>query len=180
MKRILLTAACLVCLVANAQNYITDLDDVALLGTWNVTGFVGDFKFDYDYRGKEIKAIQFSDGNYTKIVFADGANDLDLIFKGYWISSAQTDKYFLHLSPWFSSQSIVNFRVTAFDGGNMTLTAYDNNGTLYLKKNDAAAVRAAQIDTTNNAKAYTLDGVELPTPNNVRGVIIQGGKKIIK
>lgn len=180
MKRFFIILMCFVCITAKAQNYITNLDDTALLGTWNVVGQLGNFKFDYEYDGKAAKSIQFSDGNYTTITFVDGINTTNCTFKGYWISTAQTDKYFLHLAPWNSAQSIINFRIVSFDNGAMTLTTYDNNGTLYLEKDNAAAIRSTKTDNVIKGKTYTLNGTQLPSGDDAKGVIIQNGKKVIK
>lgn len=162
-------------LTANAQHYVIDLDELALLGTWNVTGSWGDFKFS---KGA-MKTVQFSDGNYTKITFEDGTQTVDWIFKGFWVTMSKTDKCFLHLFPWNSGESIVNFKIQDFDNNEMTLTTYDGKGTIILSKDTSAGVSAARIDAPAG-KAYSLNGTELPTPDAAKGVVIQGGKKIVK
>lgn len=170
MKRILFALTLIAAtLTANAQT------DIELLGTWNITGSWGDFKFN---KGT-IKAFQFADGNYTKITFVDGTQTIDWIFKGYWITTVKTNNCLLHLLPWNSDESIVNFKIQDFEGGAMTLTTYDGKGTIILAKDTSAGVDAARMDAPKG-KAYGLNGVELPTPNAATGIVIRDGKKVVK
>lgn len=176
MKRILFALALvLATLTANAQHYVIDLDEIALLGTWNVTGSFGQFKFN---KGS-IKAFQFADGNYTKITFEDGTQTTDWIFKGYWITTVKTNNCLLHLLPWNGGESIVNFKIQDFEGDAMTLTTYDGAGTIVLAKDTSAGVRATRTDAPKG-KAYGLNGVELPTPDAATGIVIQNGKKVAR
>ena len=178
MKRIYLVfALALLTMTANAQNYVIDLDEIALLGTWNVSGSFGSFRFND--KGT-IKTIEFADGNYTKFTYLDGTETVDVFFKGYWVTVAKTDKYFLHLLPWNGNESILNFRISEFDNGTMTLKTYDGAGTIILAKDTSAGVSAARMDAPANGKAYSINGVELPTPDAATGIVIQGGKKILK
>ena len=97
MKKLyLVLTLALVCLTANAQNYIFGLDELELLGTWNVTGSFG--TFNGQSRGA-MQSVQFADGSYTKFTYLDGTETVDVFFKGYWVTVAKTDKYFLHLLP---------------------------------------------------------------------------------
>ncbi len=170
MKRILFALTLIAAtLTANAQT------DIELLGTWNITGSWGDFKFN---KGT-IKAFQFADGNYTKITFSDGTQTVDWIFKGYWLSTTTANDCFLHLLPWNSDESIVNFKIQDFEGDAMTLTTYDGKGTIILTKDTSAGVNAARTEAPTG-KAYGLNGTELPTPDAAKVIVIQDGKKIIK
>lgn len=175
-KTCLVFVLALACLTANAQNCVEWLDEIELLGTWNVTGSFGTFK--YPNKGT-MQSVQFSDGNYTKITFLDGMKTVDWIFKGYWITTAKTNNFLLHLLPWNSDESIVNFRIAEFADGVMTLSTYDGNGTIYLSKDTSAGVEAARMDAPKG-KTHTPNGVELPTPDAAKGVIIQEGKKILR
>lgn len=178
MKRIYLVfALVLLTMTANAQNYVIDLDEIALLGTWNVSGSFGSFRFND--KGT-IKTIEFADGNYTKITFANGTQSVDWIFKGYWITTVKTNNCLLHLLPWNIGESVLNFRISEFDNGTMTLKTYDGAGTIILAKDTSASVSAAWMDAPDNGKAYGLNGVELSTPDAAIGIVIQGGKKILK
>ena len=178
MKRIwFVFSLVLLCSLGKAQNYVIDLDDTALLGTWAVSGSFG--TFPYESKG-EIKSIRFSDGNYTTVTFLDGTQTVDWIFKGYWVTTAKTNNCFLHLLPWNSGESLVNFRIAEFDNGTMTLKTYDGAGTIILAKDASAGVSAARIDAPFGGKAYTLGGVELQTPDTATGIVIQGGKKVVR
>lgn len=166
----------LVCLTANAQNYIFGLDELELLGTWNVTGSFG--TFNGQSRGA-MQSVQFADGNYTKFTYLDGTETVDVFFKGYWVTVAKTDKYFLHLLPWNGNESIVNFRIKEFADGSMTLTTYDGNGTIILAKDTSAGVNVARMDAPKG-KAYGLNGTELPTPDAATGIVIRDGRKVVQ
>jgi hypothetical protein len=180
MKRIYLVfALALLTMTANAQNYVTDLDDMTIAGTWEIQNAVGDFNpgFANDYWDVKPAKFELNDGGYSIITFADGRQ---WFFKGYWITSAQTGKYFLHLLPWNGGQSIVNFRIVSFNNEKMILSTYSGNGRVELDKDTSAGVSAARMDALDNGKAYGLNGVELPTPDAATGIVIQGGKKILK
>lgn len=175
MKNIILAFALLtVRMTISAQNYIDDLDNESLVGTWEVTSMSGTFRnFQYEDKEKTVSTIKFEDGQYTMMTFTDGSQTM---FRGYWVSCVRTDRYYLHMYPWNSS-SIVNFRVLQFHEGVLTLVSYDRMGTMYLKKqetNDVASVRAeAKTDTTT----YNMAGV--PVPKSTKGIIIQDGKKLL-
>lgn len=162
-----------VSLTANAQ--IENLDEIELLGTWNVSGSFG--AFSYQDRGA-IQAIEFSDGGYTRLTFLDGLQTVDWFFKGYWITSAKANNYLLHLLPWNGGESIVNFRIKEFADNTMTLTAYNGNGTIILSKDTSVGVRSVSTDAGENSKAYLLNGSV--APENSKGVVISDGKKVIR
>lgn len=178
MKRYLIMLMCLVCMTANAQNCITDLDDTTIAGTWNADITTGDFNtsFDSEYWDNKPIGLTLNDGGYSIISFANGSQ---WFFKGYWVTTSPNGKSFLHLTPWNSGQGNVNFRIAKFDNGKMILYTYNGNGKIELSKDTSSGVSAACVNVANT-KAYTLDGVELPKNKNVKGVIIQGGKKIVK
>lgn len=178
MKQVLLALALtLANLTAYAQYYVTSLDDIAIMGTWEMDNAVGNFNPDFDSEYWDIKPVKFELNNsgYSSIHFADGKQ---WFFKGYWITKAQTDKYFLHLLPWNGGQSIVHFRITQFDNGKMILDTYSGNGRVELSK-ATSGVQATRMDAPDS-KAYGLNGVELPTPDNATGVVIQNGRKVIR
>lgn len=115
MKNIILAFALLtVRMTISAQNYIDDLDNESLVGTWEVTSMSGTFRnFQYEDKEKTVSTIKFEDGQYTMMTFTDGSQTM---FRGYWVSCGRTDRYYLHMYAWNSS-SIVNFRVLQFHEG---------------------------------------------------------------
>ena len=183
-KTCLVFVLALACLTANAQNYVEWLDEIELLGTWNVTGALGNEtpgtswqRLKLHYPGSFV-SFQFTDGNYTKIIVRDGIKTTDYTFRGYWVTKSNTNNCLLHLLPG-NSESIVNFKVTEFNDNSLTLATYDDSGTITLSKDTSAGVEAARMDAPKG-KAHTLNGVELPTPDASKGVIIQEGKKILR
>ena len=68
-------------MVAHAQNYITDLDDTTIAGTWNADITTGDFNagFDSEYWDNKPTGLTFNDGGYSIISFANGSQ---WFFKG--------------------------------------------------------------------------------------------------
>lgn len=178
MKRCLLFMMALFSLTANAQNFIIDLDNEELQGTWVVTSVTGVFNnIGYEYAGKTPAVIKLKDGNYTYIEFTDGSQ---CIYKGYWLSSGNTGKYYLHLSPYNGGNTILNFRILQFQNGVLTLVTYDRMGTMYLHKDDSSNVSAARVDSSEDGKCYNLAGVELKTPNATKGIVILDGKKVLR
>ena len=177
MKKILFTIAFLaVGMVASAQNFIDDLDNESLLGTWEATSMTGTFhSFNNEDRSKTVSSIKFSDGNYTMITFTDGSQTL---FKGYWVTCGRTDRYYLHMAPWNSGNSFVNFRVLQFHEGVLTIVSYDRMGTMYLKKQETNSVQAARADASADGRTYTLNGTE--AAGQTRGIVIQDGKKTVR
>lgn len=180
MKKIcLLYVFALACLTVKAQNYIVNLDDITISGEWNLasTEIPMDFikslnAYEYDIPLK----IVLNDSGNSYIVLGSG---MSWMFKGYWVTTAQTGKYFLHMMPYNSDESIVNFHIVQFDNGKMVLDTYKGNDRVEFSKDTSLGVPATRMDA-KTGKTYNLDGVELETPNNAKGVIIQDGKKILR
>lgn len=90
-------------MTANAQ--ISNLDEIELVGKWDVYGFGGTYSnipFEYRY-GNTPKYLTLSDGDYTVFKFPKN----DWVFKGYWLSHTDIGKYILHLLPWNNSSLII-------------------------------------------------------------------------
>ncbi len=158
-------------LTANAQ--ISNLDEMELVGKWDVYGFGGTYSnipFEYRY-GNTPKYLELKDGNYTLFKFPKN----DWIFKGYWLSHTETGKYILHLLPWNSDNSIVNFVVTKFDNDELHLQTYDGNGWVEFRKSQTNGIENVSMDSETNGKAYDLNGIEVS--DNTKGIIIRNGKK---
>lgn len=169
LANILLMSAAM---TANAQ--ISNLDEIELVGKWDVYGFGGTYSnipFEYRY-GNTPKYLTLSDGDYTVFKFPKN----DWVFKGYWLSHTDTGKYILHLLPWNSDNSIVNFVVTKFDNDELYLTTYDGKGWVEFRKSDNTdGIQSVSADSKGNGKAYNLSGLEVN--ENAKGVIIKNGKK---
>lgn len=185
MKKILFTIAFLTLgMGASAQqfDYVHWLDDAKIQGRWEVTDYneYYDKGLPYEYRGLTPGLLQLTDGPYTALCFR-GNPAYICNFKGYWITCGNTNSYFLHLLPWNSAESIVNFVVTKFENDILKLETYDRKGLIvFARVKEENAVRSVPADTTANAKAYNLGGVELPTPDAAKGIVIQGGKKTVR
>lgn len=186
MKRIYLVfVAVLMGVTANAQ--IEGLDEIELLGTWYVMDRAGIFnnaQFPvYNNERKRPKAFTFTDNDNSSIEWEFAGGPSVQQYPGYWITHTSA-RYVLHLITrlgydGYTSLSLLNFVVTQFDGSTMTLQTYSGDGTLYLTKDTSAGVNAARIDAPKGT-AYTIAGIKLPTPEKVKGVVIQNGRKVIK
>lgn len=177
MKKILFTIALLTLgMGANAQ--VENLDEIALLGKWNVLSRSGEFNpWGVSFGNNKPNFLSFDDGNFTMARFSSEAI---IYFKGYWVTKSGTENYFLHMMPWDADQPIAHFRVRKFYRGELELETYDGKNWYNLFNEHGAAVRSVPADTTANAKAYNLGGVELPTPDAAKGIVIQGGKKTVR
>jgi hypothetical protein len=176
MKKLFLAIAFLTLgMSANAQGIISDLDEEILIGTWGVTDMIGQFSsFNHEDRDKTVTAITFADGNYTTMTYADGSTTM---FKGFWVSRGQTEKYYLHLAPWNGGNFFVNFRILQFSNGIMQIASYDYTGTMTLVKEGSSGIRATRSDATGG-KAYRLNGT--PATESDKGIVIQNGKKTVR
>lgn len=174
MKKLLFTIA-LLTLGMNASAQVENLDEEALIGNWTVTDMIGQFgSFNNEDRNKTATSVTFTDGNYTTMAFSDHTSTM---FKGFWISRGQTDKYYLHLAPWNSGNCFINFRILQFNNGIMQIANYDYTGTMTLTKDGSAGIRSVRSDATDG-KAYRLDGT--PATNSTKGLIIKDGTKTIR
>lgn len=188
MKKYMITLALLTLgMSANAQ-WISGLDEIEMQGHWVVTSVNGGFpEFNSDYHPQYPTAIDFNNRNYTYVWFTDyNGNETSERFAGYFVGGTATGRYTLHLlsrkeyNSDYTGLSFANFWIKQFDSQNMTISDYDGNSYIKLQKVDAASVRSVATDTTANSKAYGLNGVELPTPETAKGIVIQNGKKTVR
>lgn len=153
-----------------------NLDEISLQGSWKVIGFFGQFKnLDHSYKGDTPKSLCLSDGKYTKLCF----RDTDIVYKGYWLSSSPTGKYFLHLLPWNGGEPIFNLEIKKFYDGYMYVETYDGKGWIELEKSIPAAIENTIADKDKTYKTYSVSGVLVSDPKMVNGVVIKNGKKIL-
>lgn len=161
---------------ANAQ-YVSNLDEIELLGTWNVTDMNGEITIAGE--PETITSITFNDGKNSYLYF-DG-NTVEAI-QVYTVGGTATGCYTLHLLKTigydgYHGLSSVNFEICQFGNNTMTLRTYDKNVTIKLKKQTASSVSSVEAVTETNDKTYTVDGVEATV--NTKGIVIQDGKKHI-
>ena len=184
-KYIVAIALLMLGMSAHAQSWITNLDEIEMLGKWVVTEIGGDFpEFQNNYRWEYPTSIVFNNRNSTFVFFKDfNDNETAERYVGYWIGGSATGKYTLHLlsnKPYnddSSGMSLVNFRIQHFDGGVMVLRTYDGGGRIQLEKENSAGIRSTRSDATDG-KAYHIDGT--PAAESDKGIIIQDGKKSVQ
>ncbi len=188
MKKILFTLA-LLTLGMSASAQVENLDEVELLGSWNVTDgdgiFTGRLPIYHNSYRKPV-AFTFNDNKASAIRWEYAGPDYDWQqIPGFWVSHT-SDRYILHFllntdySTGGDGLSVLNFVVTQFSNGAMTLQTLSGDGTMQLSKEETASVRSLSPDTTANGKAYDLNGVELLTPDTAKGIVIQNGKKTVR
>ena len=168
---------------AKAQ-VVAGLDEMALLGDWEISGNMGLIP---SLGGNRPKTISFKDGANTTILYREAdAAPRYTTFAGYWIGGTATGKYTLHLLSRFdydsnyTGLSMVNFIITNFKGDEMTLTTYDGNCWLELRKGNSG-IDDVSTDAPDAPNAlYNLNGVKIENPTTP-GVYIRGnGEKFIQ
>lgn len=173
-----------VSLTANAQ--IENLDEIELLGTWNVIDKAGIFNTAqfpvYNSERKRPAAFVFADNSDSAVAWEFASGIEYQYYPGYWLTHT-SDRYILHMATrlgynGYTSLSLLNFIVTRFSDNTMTLQTYSGDGTLYLTKDTSAGVRSVSMDAGENSKAYLLNGSV--APENSKGVVITDGKKVIR
>lgn len=185
MKHLIILA--LLAFGINASAQIENLDEVEIMGEWNVVNYDGCFYGKLPIYNNEYKrpmSFVFKDNATTLIgwEFADGGIQY-YKYGGYWITHV-SDKYILHILAnidydRYTGPSLLNFVVTKFDDNTMTLQTLSKDGNLYLNKNTSSGINGVYADDkTENNKIYSINGIEESEP--VKGVYIQNGKKYIK
>ena len=168
-------ALCFLCVLPSFSQF-KNLDEINLQGDWKVVGFFGQFKnLNHTYQGNAPKSLRLSDGNYTMLNFSDA----DIIYKGYWLSSSPTGKYFLHLLPWNGGEPLFNLEIKKFYDGYMYVETYDGKGWIELEKSVPAAVENTTADKSNTSKTYSVSGVLVSDSKMVNGVVIKNGEKFL-
>lgn len=187
MKKLLLAIALLTLgMSANAQ-WITSLDEMAMLGKWEVTAISGTFpEFQNEYRSEYPIWIEFNNRKSTNVAFTDNnGNETIEQYAGYWIGGTTTGHYTLHLlynrqyNSTYTGMSLQNFVIGLFDSNQMTLRTFDNSGSINLRKvANESAVRSVPADSIATSRAYRVDGT--PATDDTKGVVIQNGKKAVR
>ena len=174
-KYTVILALCFLCALPGLSQF-KNLDEINLQGDWKVIGFFGQFKnLDYAYQGSAPKSLCLSDGKYTKLCF----RDIDIIYRGYWLSSSPTGKYFLHLLPWENNKPSFNLEIKKFYDGYMYVETYDGKGWIELEKSVPAAIESTVADKANKSKTYSVSGILVLDSKKVDGVVIKNGEKTL-
>lgn len=179
MKKIFFLFAFLtIGMMAKAQ-YVANLDEIELLGTWNVTTTNGEIMVSD--RPETVSSITFNDGWNSFMTFESNRST---IIPVYIVSGTATGRYTLHLirdkeyNSDYTGLSSLNFEVYQFGNNTMTLRTYDKSVTIKLEKQSASSVSSVKADAKTSGKAYTLDGMN--ATDTTKGIIIQNGKKKIR
>ena len=96
---------------------------------------------------------------------------------GYFVTHS-SNRVILHIIPETQGHVWLNFVVTEYDNGKLTLETLSGDGTLYLKKQETNGVQAARVDAPADGRTYTLNGTE--AAGQTRGIVIQDGKKTVR
>ena len=176
MKKILFLFAFLVLGVTAKAQYVSNLDEIELLGTWKVTAANGDIMGISDI----VTSFTFNDGKDSFVEFSQNHVERVPI---YIVGGTATGRYTLHLMrkvdyDGYLGISSVNFEVYQFGNNTMTLRTYDKSVTIKLEKQSASSVSSVKADAKASGKAYTLAG--MTATDTTKGIIIQNGKKKIR
>ena len=121
-------------MMAKAQ-YVANLDEIELLGTWNVTTTNGEIMVSD--RPETVSSITFNDGWNSFMKFESNRGT---IIPVYIVSGTVTGRYTLHLirnseyNSDYTGLSSLNFEVYQFGNNTMTLRTYDKSVTIKLEK----------------------------------------------
>lgn len=179
MKKILFLFAFLVLGVTAKAQYVSNLDEIELLGTWNVTTTNGEIMVSG--HPERVASITFNDGQNSFMSFESNNST---IIPVYTVGGTATGRYTLHLirryeyNSDYTSLSSLNFEVYQFGSNTMTLRTYDKSVTIKLEKQSASSVSSVKADAKTTGKSYTLDG--MTATDTTKGIIIQNGKKKIR
>ena len=160
---------------AKAQ-YVSNLDEIELLGTWKVTAANGDIMGVSDI----VTSFTFNDGKDSFVEFSQ--NHVERV-PVYIVGGTATGLYTLHLIrktdyDGYSGISSVNFEIYQFGNNTMTLRTYDKSVTIKMTKQTPSSVSAITAENAKESKAYTINGME--ANDTTKGIIIQNGKKTIR
>lgn len=175
MKKILIAFAFLALGLSAKAQYVSNLDEIELLGTWDVTDVNGEIMGLSDI----VTSMTFNDGKDSFVEFSQ--NHVERV-PVYIVGGTATGRYTLHFLKTlgydgYHGLSSVNFEVYQSGNNLMTLRTYDKSVTIKLKKQTTNGISATTAAQKQSGKAYTLDGME--TTPTAKGIIIQDGKKHI-
>lgn len=173
MKKLLMAFAFLALGMSAKAQYVSNLDEIELLGTWDVTDVDGEIMGISDI----VTSMTFNDGKDSFVEFSQ--NHVERV-PVYIVGGTATGRYTLHFLKTlgydgYHGLSSVNFEVYQFGNNTMTLRTYDKSVTIHLKKQTASSVSSVEADAKASGKAYTLGGIE--TTPTAKGIVIQDGKK---
>lgn len=177
MKKILIAFAFLALGLSAKAQYVSNLDEIELLGTWDVTDVNGEIMGISDI----VTSMTFNDGKDSFVEFSQ--NHVERV-PVYIVGGTATGRYTLHLirryeyNSDYTSLSSLNFEVYQFGNNTMTLRTYDKSVTIKLEKQSTSSVSSVKADAKASGKAYTLDGKN--ATDTTKGIIIQNGKKKIR
>lgn len=176
MKQLLIALAFLALGMSAKAQYVSNLDEIELLGTWKVTAANGDIMGISDI----VTSFTFNDGKDSFIEFSQ--NHVERV-PVYIVGGTATGRYTLHLIrktdyDGYSGISSLNFEVYQFGNNTMTLRTYDKSVTIKMTKQSASSVSSVKADAKASGKAYTLEG--MPATDATKGIIQNGKKKIRK
>ena len=177
MKKILFLFAFLALGMSAKAQYVSNLDEIELLGTWKVTAANGDIMGISDI----VTSFTFNDGKDSFVEFSQNHVERVPI---YIVGGTATGRYTLHLMrkvdyDGYLGISSVNFEVYQFGNNTMTLRTYVAGQTVWIQNEPyvVAGVVSREKDKASG-KAYTLDG--MTATDTTKGIIIQNGKKKIR
>lgn len=176
MKQLLISLAFLALGMSAKAQYVTNLDEIELLGTWNVTDVNGEIMGISDV----VTSMTFNDGKDSFVEFSQ--NHVERV-PVYIVGGTATGRYTLHFLKTlgydgYHGLSSINFEVYQFGNNTMTLRTYDKSVTIKLEKQSASSVSSVKADAKASGKVYTLDGMN--ATDTTKGIIIQNGKKKIR
>ena len=185
MKKIFIVIALCVCALTSKAQVIAGLDEVALLGEWNVTEYSGVWE-NIGYRWPMV--IKFND-NKKSLIYTKRSSEQDfsiLDFNGYRIGGTATGRYTLHFicrreyDSSYTGLSMVNFVIKNFDGETLTIETYDGSGIATFSKENSG-IDDVNADTPETSSTlYNINGMAVKNPTSP-GIYIQGdGKKVVK
>lgn len=177
---------CLCVFQPKAQNVITGLDEVALLGTWEAQDYAGLWEH-LGYRWP--KKFEFNEGKKSYLYAKGNRETFQKVYvcEGYWIGGTSTGKYTLHLIQYkeygmeMPGISMLNFVIKSFDGEKLIIGTYDGEGiATFIKSNSGDVANITTETPETEVTTYNLNGVPVKNPATP-GVYIQSdGKKIAK
>jgi hypothetical protein len=169
MKKLLLFVLAMLPMVVGAQIN----DEIELVGIWKLTDSGGEFtmKKYSDYSMQKPNALKFYAECNTLTDDSLGVGYFPNEYKGirdYYITSNNI----LHV---LYSHRAQRYRITYYDGNNITLETLDNKAWIKMSREGTASVPAIKEDEDANKQYYNLEGELIYEPK--KGINIINGKK---
>lgn len=191
MKKLLLFSLLVLFSLASKAQFITGLDEVALLGGWSTVAYAENADNIWpSMQNKRLVGIRFSDDGITNITVQDnnfGASHL-ISYYGYIICGTATGKYTLHFiqqadsETWDYVTPQLNFVISSFDGEKITLTSYDGKHGMILRKNDSGINDVIDniSESPEASTIYNINGTKIENPTAPGVYIRSNGDKFIQ